>query len=65
MYFSASTFLAPPLYKFSADVQIINFLVLIGTNLHYFGANLESKFKKNIAETAPSNGDIWNEFRGH
>ena len=27
-----------------------------------FGAKLTSKFKKKYAETAPSNGGIWDEF---
>ena len=38
------------------------FFLLIPLPGWEFGANLESKFKKNAAELAPSKGVIWDEF---
>ena len=39
-------FLAPYLHKCSAVVQIMLFLLIVWTNLHYIGANLTSKWEK-------------------
>ena len=60
MHFSASTFLTPYFHQFSAVVQNL-FLIwgYFGQIYIKFGANFAYFF----AETAPSVGAIWDEFR--
>ena len=59
---NASTLLAPYLHQFSAVMQCLHFFGAICDKISLeFGANLASNFKI-YADTAPSNGAIWDEF---
>ena len=42
--------------------KLYTFLCYFGQICIKFGANIASKFKDINAETAPSNGAIWDEF---
>ena len=64
MHFSASTFLAPYLHTFLAWFRVL-FWCYLGQNCVKSGANIASKFQKNGAEKAPSNGAILDQFSEH
>ena len=60
MHFSANTLLPPSLHQFFAVVKILHFFGAIGTNLHIILCYFSIKIID--AETALSNGAIWDEF---